>query len=153
MSSQPDQPAEHRADPEHPLGGTRILLAEDGLDNKRLVSFLLEKAGAEVTQVENGRVAVDRVVDAARTPDRYDLVLLDMQMPELDGYGAARELRENGHGVPIIALTAHAMAGDRENCLEAGCDDYLSKPVKRADLIEMCRRWLRSSDEHSHRAA
>jgi len=130
-----------------PLTGVRILLAEDGPDNQRLISFHLTKAGASVTIVDNGLKAVQALTIAgdttspARDPSPFDLVLMDMQMPDMDGYTAAAKLRQLSCRTPIIALTAHAMAGDREKCQRAGCDDYATKPVERAALIDMCARW------------
>lgn len=114
----------------------RVLLVEDGRDNQRLISFLLEKAGAEVEIAENGQVAIERVDLAEDSCAPFDLVLMDMQMPLLDGYEATRRLRAEGRQIPIIALTANAMATDRQKCLEAGCSDYLSKPVDRRVLIQ-----------------
>ncbi|MFO0834314.1 MAG: ATP-binding protein [Phycisphaerales bacterium] len=119
-----------------------ILYAEDGPDNQRLVSFLLRKAGATVTLAENGRQAVDLIAGGAD----FDLVLMDMQMPEMDGYQATRELRRSGHELPIVALTAHALADDRGKCLMAGCDDFLTKPVDRELLVATCRRWKKPGD-------
>jgi signal transduction histidine kinase/ActR/RegA family two-component response regulator len=114
------------------LAGVKILLVEDGEMNQKLLRFLLERAGAAVTSAWQGREGVE----AARRND-FDLVLMDMQMPEMDGYQATRILREEGLTIPIIALTAHAMSGDREKCLEAGCSHYLTKPVNGAQLIAM----------------
>ncbi len=124
----------------------RILLAEDGVDNQRLIAFLLKKAGAEVTVAENGQVAIDYVHSTEVEGDRYDLILMDMQMPVLDGYDATRKLRAEGYRGPIIALTAHAMKEDRRRCLEAGCDEYLSKPVDRERLIQMVCTHLSSPE-------
>jgi CheY-like chemotaxis protein len=118
----------------------RVLLADDGPDNQRLVSTYLRMAGATVTIVGDGLEAVSKVMGAADAGRPYDVVLLDMQMPELDGYGAAGKLRLLGHRGPIVALTASAMAGDRDRCLNAGCDDYLTKPIDRARLIETVAR-------------
>lgn len=122
----------------------RVLLAEDGLDNQRLIAHYLLKAGAQVDIAANGRIALQMARQASETGG-YDLVLLDMQMPELDGYGAASELRAAGFDRPIIALTAHALAGDRQRCLDAGCNDYLTKPVDRLALVNACARWIKQS--------
>ena len=106
-----------------------MLLVEDGADNRRLVIFLLRKLGLETEVAEYGREGVDQAWQAVERGEPFNVILMDMQMPVLDGYGAAGELRSGGYGGPIIALTAHAMEGDRERCLSAGCDEFLTKPV------------------------
>jgi CheY-like chemotaxis protein len=120
----------------------RILLADDALDGQVLVSRLLRKAGAEVTIVGNGKEAVKQALAAAAEGKAFDVVLMDMQMPVMDGYTAARCLRSEGYGGIIIALTAHALVSDRAKCLEAGCDEHSPKPIKRAHLIETIRTQL-----------
>jgi CheY-like chemotaxis protein/HPt (histidine-containing phosphotransfer) domain-containing protein len=115
----------------------RILLVDDGVDNQRLISMHLRKAGAEVTVADNGRNAVDL---AASQP--FDLILMDMQMPDLDGYAATSELRRRGLDLPIVALTAHALSHDRDKCLNAGCTDYLTKPVEKQHLLRTVKKYL-----------
>lgn len=113
----------------------RILVAEDGIDNQQLIAFILRKAGAEVVLVENGKEAVDAAMLALESDEPFDLILMDMQMPVLDGYSATGDLRSRGYTRPIVALTAHAMADERERCLAAGCDEYASKPIDRRRLL------------------
>jgi signal transduction histidine kinase/DNA-binding response OmpR family regulator len=131
----------------------RILLAEDGSDNRDLLSCYLQSAGGQITLAENGRIACDLESEARRNGQPFDLVVLDMQMPELDGYGAASKLRATGFKGPIIALTAHAMADDREKCIRSGCSDYLSKPVDRARLIQVVAQSLGAAQAPASDAA
>jgi signal transduction histidine kinase/DNA-binding NarL/FixJ family response regulator/HPt (histidine-containing phosphotransfer) domain-containing protein len=113
----------------------RILLAEDSPDNQALISSFLQKLGAAVTIACDGREAVERALAAQSTAEQFDLVLMDMQMPELDGLEATRTLRGHKFAAPIIALTANAMGGDQQRCLDAGCSDYATKPIDRPRLV------------------
>jgi signal transduction histidine kinase/CheY-like chemotaxis protein len=127
------------------LSGRRILVVDDMPDNRRLLLFFLGKAGAECTTVDDGAAAIAAVIEAAQAGRPFDLVLMDMQMPVLDGYAATQQLRKIGLTVPVIALTANSMSTDRDRCLAAGCDDYLSKPIQREQLYALLARWLMKS--------
>ena len=127
------------------LDGCRILLAEDGIDNQRLIAFLLQRAGASIVIADNGKRALELLQSSTEQGPQIDLILMDMQMPELDGYSATRCLRQQGDVRPIIALTANAMIEDRQICLDAGCSDYISKPIDRAILLDVLSRWYKAS--------
>jgi CheY-like chemotaxis protein len=120
-----------------------ILLADDVAVNRKLFSVFLEKAGAAVETAENGRIAVEKAAARLKSGKPFDLILMDMQMPELDGYAATTELRALGYPGPIIALTASAMLSDREKCLRAGCTEFLAKPVDRKKLLEMVEHFIK----------
>jgi len=135
------QAANAGASPAVTLTG-RILLAEDGLDNQRLIAFHLRKAGATVDIADNGRIALEMIDQSEAGTKPYDLLLTDMQMPEMDGYTLARTLRDRGSRLAIVALTAHAMAEDRAKCTDAGCDDYATKPIEKTKLLTTCADWM-----------
>jgi PAS domain S-box-containing protein len=131
---------------ERPL---RILLAEDSLINQKLAVGLLQRQNHEVSVADNGRVAVEAWRDGT-----FDLILMDVQMPELDGLAATRAIRDeeqrSGEHVPIIAMTAHAMKGDRERCLESGMDGYVAKPIRIADVLAEVERLTESGQGHAN---
>jgi len=112
------------------LEGVRVLLAEDGYDNRELIEIVLRRVGAKIESVENGRLAVARA-----EAETFDVVLMDINMPEMDGFEATRLLRSRGYDRPILALTANAMAGDSQKCREAGCNEHLPKPIDSVRLI------------------
>jgi len=121
--------------------GTRILIADDNEDNRQIFRLVLEDAQADITVVEDGQLALDAVAAAERREEPFDMVLMDMNMPVLDGYDATRALRKQGATLPVVALTAFSMATDRDKCLAAGCDGYLTKPIRPEVLIrEVARR-------------
>ncbi len=125
----------------------RVLLVEDGKDNQRLIGLLLRKSGLDVEIAENGKEALQRVYDGdqPRTPG-FDLVLMDMQMPIMDGYAATEQLRGRGYDRPIAAISADAMSGARDRCLQIGCSDFLTKPLDRKAFYETLARHLEASD-------
>jgi CheY-like chemotaxis protein len=125
----------------------RILLAEDNPVNQKLAKMMLTKAGYQVEVANNGKEAVEKYT---ASPENFDLIFMDIQMPEMDGLEATRQIREweshnsqlTTHNLPIIAMTAHAMKGDRERCIEAGMDDYITKPIKRELVFEVLEKWV-----------
>ena len=126
----------------------RVLVAEDVPVNQKVVVMMLDKIGVRADVAANGREAID-MYEAAP----YDLILMDCQMPELDGYDAAREIRRRegaGRHVPIVAMTADAMAGSRERCLAAGMDDLTAKPVGVKDLFDALMKWVPVRDSTGH---
>ena len=108
----------------------RILLAEDNDANRQVIALRLGRAGAEVVTARNGKEALERFDDAARQGRPIEAVIMDMEMPVIDGYEAVRQLRARGCSAPIIAVTAYAMREDRDECLAIGCDDHISKPIE-----------------------
>ncbi|MEM8712128.1 MAG: ATP-binding protein [Planctomycetota bacterium] len=136
-----------------------VLLVEDGLVNQKLIATILKRAGADVTVAENGLRALDRLEELAESGPRndeggsFDLIVSDMQMPEMDGYALARELRARGDKTPILALTAHAMEEDRLKCIQAGCTDFATKPIDRKTFLDACRRLTQSFGAGSKKAA
>lgn len=125
----------------------RVLLVEDGADNQRLISFVLKKAGVDVTLADNGQIGLEKALANHEAGTPFDVILMDMQMPVLDGYSATARLRAEGYTRPIIALTAHSMSHDRDKCLTSGCDDYAAKPIDRRELLQKVLDWAKRSQE------
>jgi len=125
------------------LSQIRILLVEDNFFNQRVALEILETEFFSVDVANNGQEAIDAIFT-----DKYDLVLMDIQMPKIDGYEATRRIRKVPHlkSIPIIAMTAHAMKGDRELCLDAGMNDYITKPINRHQLSEMIQKWIHNKE-------
>ena len=130
----------------------RILLAEDNPVNQKLTRMMLTKAGYQVEVANNGKEAVEKYT---ASPKDFDLIFMDVQMPEMDGLEATKEIRKHEEQpatrnsqlatrrhIPIVAMTAHAMKGDREKCIEAGMDDYITKPIKRELVFEVLEKWI-----------
>jgi two-component system, sensor histidine kinase and response regulator len=119
----------------------RILLVEDNAINQKLATVMLTKGGYQVDVADNGKEAVEKFTVKS---DEYDLIFMDIQMPEMDGYEATKTIRKKGFGIPIIALTANAMKGEQEKCLDAGMNDYISKPIKRDIVFGKINEWVLS---------
>jgi len=140
----PDDPAVTRTSLLFPVGLYRVLVAEDNPVNQMVVVRMLELCGVDVHVANNGVEALEKIQS-----ERYHLVLMDCAMPEMDGFEATRRVRQLTSGptpasVPIVAVTANAMAGDRERCINAGMDDYLPKPISRAELADKLKYWIGS---------
>ncbi len=138
-----DQPFKFPGTPTvQPLSG-EVLLVEDSPDIVRLIRTHLKRMGLTVTEARNGRIAVDRALAKLRSEGTpYDLILMDLQMPQMDGLEATRTLREQGYDGPIVALTANAIDHHRDRALASGCDDFATKPVSAERLRDCCERWL-----------
>lgn len=134
------KPERKPAEPKSKLD-CHVLLAEDHLDIQRFIAYLLKKAGAKITLAENGKIAHDLALAARDQGTPFDLILMDMQMPVLDGYMATSQLRKAGYTGPIVALTAHAMSTDRNKCIDAGCDAYTTKPIDHENLISLVAKY------------
>ncbi len=132
--------------PEESCSAYRVLVAEDNLINQKVVCYMLEKNGHQVTSAHNGQEALE-----ALEKSLFDVILMDVQMPKMDGFEATAAIRkreaESGSYIPIVALTAHAMKGDRERCLEAGMDDYVSKPIKPEELFATINRAIKKTNK------
>jgi signal transduction histidine kinase len=137
--SKPTAPA---ADAAAWLRSSRILVVDDGPDNRRLLDLVLRKAGAQVTLASDGREGLSRALEALRAGEPFDLVLMDLQMPHVDGHQATAELRSAGYASPIVALTANAVQGERERCLSGGFDGHLTKPIDRDTLLRNVAAWV-----------
>lgn len=129
------------------LEGLRILLVDDGETNRKLIGLFLTRNGAHVEMAENGALALHAALQA-----HFDVILMDMQMPVMDGYTATARLRATGYRGPILALTAHAMKGDREKCEAAGCSGYLAKPVNMDELVRTVRQSVHMASASSYAA-
>jgi CheY-like chemotaxis protein len=120
----------------------RVLLVEDVPDTQLVLGQVLRRLDLRVEIAEDGRAACRMAEESKAEGSPYDLILMDIQMPKMNGYEAVRWLRHHGWQGPIVAVTAHAMVGDRQQCLEAGCNDYLSKPVNAIKLLTVLRQYL-----------
>ena len=122
----------------------RILVVDDRRDVRHISQHFLEKAGGRVSTAEDGQQGIDAAISARDSGSPFDLIVMDMQMPNVDGLNAVAKLRSAGVEVPIIALTGDAMKGDRDKCLNGGCDDYLAKPIDQSTLISMVAKYTQA---------
>ena len=141
-STEKTRPAEGA--PHSPIEG-RALVAEDVAVNRRLITIVLERLGLRIQAVENGRLALEGALEARASGDPFDIVFMDMQMPEMDGYEATRRLRAAGYDAPIVALTSHSMPEERQKCLDAGCDAFATKPIDRRAILTVIERFVRKT--------
>jgi signal transduction histidine kinase len=133
-----------------PVLNARVLVAEDNAVNQKVICTLLQKLGQRPEVATNGRLAYELWKQRAEGDDRFNIVLMDCLMPEMDGYAATKLIRAHspaGERIPVIAVTANAMHGNRETCLAAGMDDYIAKPIRELDLRRVLARWLRPDDK------
>lgn len=142
-SDLPSQPSSS-AEIQRIFSGGRVLVAEDNPANQMLIETMLTRMGLAVTLTEDGKQALQKALT-----ESFDAILMDIQMPVMNGYEATIAMRHHGIKTPIIALTAYAMKGDDKKCLSAGCDGYLTKPVKRETLVEVLGPFLKSDNETS----
>jgi CheY-like chemotaxis protein len=123
-----------------------VLIAEDSPEIQRILEFHLSRAGLNVTAADNGLEALRIIREAKICGHGFDLLITDMQMPEMDGYSLASTLRQDGYVGSILALTAHAMTEDKSRCLAAGCNGYVTKPIVKGELLRACEEWLLAKD-------
>ena len=145
IQERPEEAMQAHDDYTHPrvrVSGS-VLVAEDGIDNQALIATRLREMGLKVEIANNGKIACEKALAAANCDKPFDLILMDVQMPVMDGFSATLELRGKGYRGPIIALTANAMERDRSKCLDAGCNDFVTKPIEMQKLIKAMGRYLK----------
>lgn len=137
---------------ERPILACRVLLVEDFPDSQRLISYHLKQAGAEVFFADNGQIALELALEARDHGLPFDIILMDIQIPVFDGNEATKILREADLRIPIIAITAHDDLYDRDECMQAGCDEYLTKPVDSEELIDTVAQYMQTHEKLRNRA-
>jgi len=147
LSSALDQAADESSSTDINMFSGSVLVAEDVEFNQKLMTFLLKEMGLEVSIAEDGHQVLKKALSQS-----FDLILMDMQMPHMSGYEAACALKQQGYQTPIVALTANAMKDDHQKCIDAGCKDYLTKPIDRGDLSRMLAKYLPRRQEETSKA-